>query len=276
MVGRQIRKLDADKKKIVMSGAARYDEFLHLHNELPKATFVSGNALVGFMREHKELEEIGILRAAAEACQRAVETTLKEAREGITVDELSAATERALRQATGAGWARARFGKDTAAPLIWAPERRLARGDVIVLEATAELHGYKARVVRTGTLGPASGRMKLVYSTLRKAQDQMMERMKMGHPWSHVDRIGRSILGGGGFSKMIRALLGRGIGLDHYEPPYLAPGYHDVTALGHVVSLDPAVYTPNDYGIEAGEMMEITTAGARLMTKPPEGILEIS
>ena len=276
MVGRQIKKLDADNKKIVMSGAARYDEFLHLHSELPKATFVSGNALAGYLREHKELEEIGILRPAAEACQRAVETTLKQAREGITVGDLSAAAEQALRQATGGGWARARCGKDTAAPLIWSPERRLARGDVIVLEGTAELHGYKARVVRTGVLGAASGRMKLIHSTLRKAQDMMMERMKPGQPWSYVDRIGRSTLGGGGFSKMIRALLGRGIGLDQYEPPYLAPGYHDPAAMGHVLSLDPGVYTPNDYGIEVGEMIEITAAGARFMTQPPESIFEIS
>ncbi len=275
LVGRHLRKLDADDKKVVLSGGARYDEFLHLHGELPKATFVSGTALVGFLREHKELEEIGILRAAATRCQLATEASLKEAAEGISAAELAAHVERRLQQSGVGGWARARFGKQTAIPQAWTPERRLARGEVIVLEAISELHGYKARVARTAILGQATGRMKLIHSTLRKVQTSMMERMKPGQPWSYVDRIGRSIMGGGGFSKMLRGLLGLGIGLEAIEPPWSSPGYHEPAAQGHVMSLEPAVYTPDDHGVVLGDMVEVTAAGGRLVTQPPEAIFEL-
>ena len=42
--------------------------------------------------------------------------------------------------------------------------------------------------------------------------------------------------------------LGHGIGLQGHEAPYLVPGAEVKAAPGHVFSLEPGMYIPNEHG----------------------------
>src|SRR5206468_3840697 len=113
-------------------------------------------------------------------------------------------------------------------------DRRLAAGDVVLIDFGAEVNGYWSDISRPAVLGTATGRMKLIHATIRQAQDLALERAKPDALCAALDQVARATIGGRGFFKFILHRLGHGIGLDGHEPPWLTIGNFEKLAVGNV------------------------------------------
>lgn len=270
-----LRRLDLDKGQLAIAGTAWYDEFARIHHELPRLTFVSSSAIIGSLRERKGPEEIACMKAAARITELAIGEALREAREGMREDELSDIISRKIAGMGARGGGLVQFGPRSAVPHNGTSDRKLAAGEVILVDYGARVHGYCSDVSRTAVLGRATGRMKMIHATIRQAQDFALEKARPGVRGSELDQIARATLGARGLFKLFLHRLGHGIGLDGHEPPYLSAGYSIPLQAGNVVTLEPGAYTAGEYGIRVEDMIELTATGAALLTTPPADIIEI-
>lgn len=270
-----LKKTGATNKKIAIGGTTWYDEFAQVNMRLPKMSFVSSTVIVGYLRERKSPEEIANMQAAIEITERSIGAALKEAREGIREDELEGLVMARILEMGARGEGLVQFGPRSAVPHNPTGDRRLVVGDIILVDFGAQVNGYWSDISRPAVLGTATGRMKLIHSTIRQAQDAALELAKPETPCSRLDQISRAALGGRGFSKFIVHRLGHGVGLDGHEPPWLTSGSIAKLSIGNVATLEPGVYTPSEYGIRVEDMMEVTAEGGRMLSHPPDKLLEI-
>ena len=270
-----LRKADASDKRICIGATTWYDDFVRLQMRLPKLTFMSTSPVIGYLREHKSPDEVACMQAAVDITERAITEALIEAKEGMREDELSGLLLARIAAMGARGGGLVQFGPRSAVPHNPTSDRRLAAGDVILIDFGAEVNGYWSDISRPAVFGKASGRMKLVHETIRSAQDAALERARPSTPCESLDMVARAAIGGRGFFKFLLHRLGHGIGLDGHEPPWLTIGNNTKLEVGNVATLEPGIYTPGEYGIRIEDMIEVTAQGGRLLSHPPAGILEI-
>lgn len=275
LLEKHLKKIGSAAGRIAIGGETPYDDFARIHAELPKLEFISSTPIVGLLRETKSLEEIAIIRAAAGILQRAIDAGLAAVREGMSERDLREEIARHAREGGAEAAGTVLFGVNTSRPAAAAGDRALAPGDVVQIGFGARVHGYWANLSRVAVFGEPTGRMNRIYEILRKAQTLAIERAAPGVPCSGVELIARAAIGNPGFLKFIRHDMGRGVGLERIEPPYISRANHDRLSRGNVSTLEPAVYTPGDYGLRLGDLMEVTAGGSRLMTEPPPTLLRL-
>jgi Xaa-Pro dipeptidase len=264
-----------DASLVALSGRVWYEEFAPLHADLPKLTFAASHPFSEDQRHVKATEELRLIEAAARIVQDAVESTLREIREGMSELELAETVMARIRARGAHPEGTVVSGPRTAVPRALTGDRRIAGGDPVIVSFAARVHGYWGRVARTVLVGRATGRMRLIHQTLREAQGFGFERAKTDVPAGAVDQIMRATFGGRGFLKQVLHNSGAGCGLELSEPPFLSPGYLEKLAPGHVLTLGQGVYTGEEYGIRQQDMLVVTPDGARWLTEPAKELLEL-
>ncbi|MGH9870271.1 MAG: M24 family metallopeptidase [Candidatus Polarisedimenticolia bacterium] len=273
LMSKHLKKTDASF--VALSGQTWYEEFVPLHADLPKITFAAAHPYVGIPRQVKSIEEIQLIRSVARLVQGAVDAALAELREGMRESEVALRVESWLRERGAVAEGTVQSGPRTESPRLPAGDRRIANGDLVVVSYGASVHGYWARVSRTAVLGKATGRMKMIHQALRDAQDFAQERVKPDLPPAAIDQVARAALGKRGFIKLLLHSAGNGCGVEPVEAPYISPGYFTRLAAGNVFTLGQGVYTSGEYGIRLEDMAQVTPDGAKWMTAPPAGLLEL-
>jgi len=78
---------------------------------------------------------------------------------------------------------------------------------------------------------------------------------------SIVDKAARSSLQATGYAQYFTHRLGRGIGLEGHEQPYLTGGTDDVIRTGHTFSDEPGVYIESKVGVRLEDCFYIAENG---------------
>ncbi len=201
------------------------------------------------IESHADLE--GLTRAG-----RVVALTLAETRRcvepGVTTAELDAVAAEVLERHGARSAPNLVYGfpgaicisvGDEAVHGIPGP-RRLARGDVVKLDVTAELGGYMADAAVTVVVPPAAPLAERLAGAADAALAQGIAAARAGRPVSAIGRaVGRSV-GRAGFT-VLRPLSGHGIGRTIHEPPtvpnYDEPRLRDRLTAGLVITIEPTI-----------------------------------
>jgi methionyl aminopeptidase len=122
--------------------------------------------------------------------------------------------------------------------------RRLAAGDVVKLDVTAELDGYIADAAVTVVLAPATGVARRLKRCAEEAFECGRQVAKAGRPVREIGRAVEREVARQGFS-VVRSLTGHGVGRRIHEPPTV-PNYDDPTARtvlteGMVLTIEPLI-----------------------------------
>src|SRR5512145_1900763 len=188
--GRRLVYADATSAKIVRKAlpAARVDRA-----ELEEA--------VSELRIVKDDGEIALLRTACEATERGFETAFRSAREGAWEWQVEAELERAFRLA---GCKEVGFesivasGRNAAVLHYRANSAPLIKGDLLLVDAGAEYHGYSADYTRTFPVsGRFSPRQRRVYETVLRAQEACIALCREGHTSLELQRRAEEVLAEG-------------------------------------------------------------------------------
>lgn len=122
--------------------------------------------------------------------------------------------------------------------------RRLAAGDVVKLDVTAEKDGYMADAARTVLIGPASAEARRLRACARAAFTAALRVARAGTPVREVARVIETTVHRRGFS-VVEGLGGHGIGRTIHEPPSVPnrhdPNQRDVLTEGLVLTIEPIV-----------------------------------
>ncbi len=235
--------------------------------------------LVERLRAVKSPEEVAAIRAAAALAQQALAEVLPQIRPGQTEIEVGAALEGALRR-RGSEWhpfpTIVASGPRSALPHARTSNRRLASGDLLLLDFGAQVDGYCADLTRTMVVGArADERQRAVHELVQTAQRRAIEHLRPGMPAREGDALARDVIAGRGFGEAFGHSLGHGLGLEVHEAPRLAPTSDTPLPPHAVVTVEPGVYFPGWGGVRLEDDVYLSPDGTECLSDGRTELLEL-
>jgi Xaa-Pro aminopeptidase len=198
---------------------------------------------------------------------------------GLTERRLAAIVEWELREK---GFDKPAFdtivasGPHAALPHYRAGDRKLAAGDLVVIDFGGMLRGYAVDMTRTVTVGPGSNRQRDCWDVVAAAQRAAFAAASVGTPAEDVDGAARQVMNRAGMGDAFGHGLGHGLGLEVHERPRLAPrrpGLSEGPILaGMVFTLEPGAYFPGWGGVRIEDDVLATVDGPEWLTEPVDEV----
>jgi Xaa-Pro dipeptidase len=224
------------------------------------------------LRRIKSAEEQAFIREAARRTNLAIDAVHRELAAGKTEGEVSALLESEFQALGVRGGGLVQFGPSSAFPHGAPGERRLAKGDVVLIDAGCKVRGYDSDVTRTVAFGPPSDEMRRVYAAVDRAQRAGIDALRAGAAAEDVDRAARQVIEAAGWGDAFTHRLGHGLGMDGHEPPYLVRGNGAPLWIGNTVTIEPGIYLPGKFGVRIEDDYAVREAAApgSLSARPAE------
>src|SRR5215831_2123052 len=152
------------------------------------------------LRARKTPDEIEKLERAGRLTDEVTQGILPELETGRAELDVAAAIER---QVAGAG-GRPSFGTivqsgpNSAQPHLGPTSRRIAAGDLVLLDFGVDWAGYKADITRTVVLGQPDARQREVHALVLGAHDAALAAVRPGVRVGEVDEAARAVIRAGG------------------------------------------------------------------------------
>ncbi len=152
------------------------------------------------------------------------------------------------------------FGEGAAEPHHEPSERKLRRGDPVLIDCGAIYAGWCSDCTRMFCLGEPSAEFREKYEKLRRAQENALRRFVNGAKCFDVDASVREELGED--AQYFIHTLGHGVGKEVHEDPRIGPKAKDeVLKVGDVVTCEPGLYYEGKFGIRIEDQLVISDEG---------------
>ena len=220
------------------------------------------------LRKIKSNEELALLSRSAEIAERGMNRAAELIEPGRTELEVAAEAEYRMRKLGSSGTpfqTVVASGGNSWLPHSSATKKKLAKGELIVVDLGANFNGYASDMTRTFALAPTSKQSKIL-QIVKRAQLAALAKVRSGAKAMEVDAAARSVIERAGYAKFFTHSTGHGVGLEIHELPSLAPNSKDILKRGMVITVEPGVYLPNVGGARWEDMLVVTKDGYRLLT----------
>ena len=164
-------------------------------------------------------------------------------------------------------------GKNSSKPHGVPSDKKIERGDFITLDFGAVVDFYHSDMTRTVAVGDASSKQIDVYETVLEAQLRAIEEIKAGKICNAVDKVARDIISAKGYGEYFGHGLGHGVGIEIHEAPSLNPACATVLKKGNVVTVEPGIYLPGEFGVRIEDMGIVTENGFENFTKSEKKLI---
>ena len=222
------------------------------------------------LRAIKDEAEIALIRQAAGIASQTLAAMQGDIKPGVKERDVALELEYRIRQNGAEGVAFPPIvasGSNAALPHAHPGERRLSPGDAVVIDFGAIYEGYHSDETCTFFLGFASARQRELYAIVKEAHDRALASVMAGMACREVDRIARMCIEEKGFRKFFSHGTGHGVGLDIHEPPRIAPPSQAILKAGMVVTIEPGIYIPGEWGIRIEDTILVKRDGYEVLTK---------
>lgn len=161
-------------------------------------------------------------------------------------------------------------GPRSALPHGRSSDRRISKGELIVLDYGAVCQGYHSDITRTVVIGEPDARQEEVYGIVLEAQSRAISSVRPGLSGGDVDAIARDYITVHECGEYFGHGLGHGLGLDVHDGRILARNSEIVLESGMVVTVEPGIYIPGWGGIRIEDDVLVTDTGAEVLTQSPK------
>ena len=230
--------------------------------------------------------EITAIRKAANLTDECFTFIQKKIHKGVTESELAWEIETFFRQA-GAQLAFSpivAFGKNSSLP-HYSPNGQgstLSENDLILFDFGARVDGYCADMTRMIFIGKSKPEWIKAYNTVLKAQTTALDLLSNHFHLSinesvsklngaDIDQASREIIEDSGLPTYPHS-LGHGVGLDIHEAPRLTIHQDATLTADMVITIEPATYIPEQFGIRIEDLIHITHSGIDILSKSTKNI----
>src|SRR5271157_1142549 len=233
--------------------------------------------LIRKLRRAKDPDELALIRRSVRAGEAAHAAAIAQIRPGLTeLDAFLVVQAAAIREL---GEQVLVYGDFVSGPQCeneqgGPPSHRvIERGDLLMLDFSVVVHGYRADFTNTFVVGgePTPRQVELC--------EICMEALAAGEailcpdvPAAQVDAVVRGHLAANGLDGHFPSHTGHGLGLGHPEPPYLVPESIDTLQAHDVVALEPGLFLPGVGGMRFERNYLITDRGHETLTRHQLGL----
>ncbi len=247
----------------------------------PAVEWCSTSQVVEKMRVIKDAAELDALRRGGRALSGVATALGTWVRPGRTEREVARDIDLAIERV---GFERPAFetivasGLNSAYPHARPTDRRLAAGDLVVLDFGGVLDGYCVDLTRMAGIGQIGSAAQEIYAAVRDAQAAALKAVRPGRHASDVDLAAREVLESRGFGAAFVHGTGHGLGLEVHEAPRVAKassGALDVLEIGMVCTIEPGAYVAGVGGVRLEDDVVVTLGGSELLTEAPRDLLMV-
>lgn len=249
-----------------------------LRRAAPDTRLVSADAVVRGCRMRKTPAEIALMQLATDVTIAAYRFVHPRAEAGMTGTDVGALMSAATKKLGGAPeFSMALVGPDSALPHGGTAPRRIARGDVVLMDCGCTVQGYQSDVSRTFAVGPVPSEVRKVWDQVAEGQRIAFAAAKLGAPAGSVDDAVRRHYERLGYGPGYRLpglshRTGHGIGMEGHEPVNLVHGETTPLAEGMCFSDEPGLYLPGRFGVRLEDCFHMTATGPKWFSEPPVSI----
>ncbi|MCY3850236.1 MAG: Xaa-Pro peptidase family protein [Acidimicrobiaceae bacterium] len=243
------------------------------------ADLVETAGLIAELRSVKDEAELARIETAA----RIVDAVLKESQDrfvaGVSERELAHRLDDGMRAAGADGPAYDTIvasGPNAALPHARAGSRRLANGDLVVVDAGALVEGYRSDMTRTFVVGSPDDRAVEIHDIVTRAQAEGVAAVRAGVEAGEIDRACREFIAREGYGDAFVHGTGHGVGLDIHEFPAVRRGNTAILSPGQAITVEPGIYLSGYGGVRVEDTVVVTEDGCRPLTKFPKEFVCLS
>ncbi len=218
------------------------------------------------MRMIKDKNEIDIISKAAEINGNAILHCVSLLKEGITEYELAIEFESFVKRNKGDGVSFSTisvFSENAATPHAMPSDRKLKKGDIILLDCGVKYKGYCSDLTRVIAFGIIDTRFKNHYNIVRQAKKEAVKLYKNGNIIKKADLKARYFLKKHGLDALFTHSLGHGTGIEVHEMPYINKKETSKFMAGMTVTCEPGIYIKGKYGIRIEDDYLITAENGK-------------
>ena len=164
-------------------------------------------------------------------------------------------------------------GSNSSMPHGVPSNKKIEKGDFITLDFGAVVDGYHSDMTRTVAYGEVSSKQAEIYETVLAAQKKSLESLKAGVSCKAADAAARDIIENAGYGSFFGHGTGHGVGIEIHEQPRLSPKSDSILLAGDIVTVEPGIYLPGEFGVRIEDMAFITETGCENLTKSPKNLI---
>jgi Xaa-Pro aminopeptidase len=232
------------------------------------AVLVPAGGVVHRLRAVKDEGELEAIRRAARVTDAAYERLAAETFAGLTERELAWRMEVILREEGAESLAFpiiVAAGPNAALPHHHPGDRRIEKGETVIVDAGAQVGGYCSDCTRTFATGTLPDDLAGAYALCRSAQENALAGVRAEASARDVDGIARGEIEEAGVAPVLHG-LGHGVGLEVHEAPVLRPESTDTLVAGNVVTVEPGVYLAGRGGVRIEDLVVVTEGGPEVLS----------
>ena len=164
------------------------------------------------------------------------------------------------------------IGANAAKPHALPTERRLAKGDLLLVDAGLKYRRYCSDRTRTVHADKRfrfdtpqrfkSKKIQKAYDTVLKAHDRAIRKARTGMRAKKIDALAREVITKAGFGDYFVHSTGHGVGLDIHEMPFISARSRTTIEDGMVFTIEPGIYIPGEFGIRIEDMVAMVEGRA--------------
>lgn len=254
------------KTKLKSLGIERSYVTFNMFDELERTWFLMYmdiDSVIEELRAIKDNVEIGRMKKGAEITEAAFEHLLKYIKPGVSERDLYAELVYFMNKAGVEPSFRPIIagGENSSMPHAPITARQLQAGDLLTMDFGVKYQGQCTDFTRTVAISGLEQEMKVVYNTVKLAQEAALEAISEGKTCSEIDEAARSVIESAGFGQYFGHGTGHGVGVDIHEAPRIARDAKGVLQQGMVVTVEPGVYLPKKGGVRIEDFVAVTKDG---------------
>ncbi len=242
--------------------------------ESDRPALLSAPPLVAELRTFKEPGELESLQKAVDIGDEALVNVSQRLEPGWTEKKVAWEIEQYARE-HGAEFMSfptiVAAGPHGAMPHAQPTDYVIQKGDPIVIDMGVLVDGYCSDLTRTVVCGARpSGKFREVYDIVLTAQRTAEEMIHSGMGGEEGHMIAHNVIAAAGYGENFGHGLGHGVGLQVHEAPYLGRTSKSVMADGMIVTVEPGIYLPGEFGVRIEDQCVFEGGKLRVMSKSPK------
>jgi Xaa-Pro aminopeptidase len=236
--------------------------------------------IIGQLRMQKDPEELSSIKKACELTDKAFDFIVRHVKSGVAEKELAWEIEKYIKEKGGtlAFPSIVAFGAHAAIPHHSPTDQKLSKSEQSILfDMGAKVDGYASDMTRTIFLKTPAQNVSDAYSTVLKIQTQAIKEVgNYKDPNFETSSVANNVnaaLQEKGYPPVPHG-LGHGVGIDVHESPMLSPASENPLHENMVVTVEPGIYIPGEFGIRIEDTIALGDKAVPL-TKSPKSLTVI-
>lgn len=274
-----LRKVLKGKKKVgINSVNAPYAYARYIQRMGKNIKLVDASMAINAAMSVKDDNELKNIRKACDITSRVARELPDILKPGMTEREVASEMDIRMKRYGATGMAFdtiACFGANAADPHHMPTDRKIKKGDVALFDFGCKYNRYCSDLTRTIFFGKPSAKAKRAYEIVLNAQTAGIEAIRHKAKACEPDLAARKVIDDSEFNGTFIHSFGHGIGMDVHQPIHVSHLSKQKLRAGNIISAEPGVYVPGEFGIRIEDTMLVTKEGSERLTSYDHSLMVI-